>query len=97
MSNAIESWFDKYLLVIVPVDSPESPIQRWRTDVVSSDIKNSPYWIDADGTSHLGGDLDGKELTFLGEKRPVSRFLYFHFVMALVRIKDLGRQGWQNV
>jgi hypothetical protein len=35
----------------------------------------------------VGKDLDGKELVFLGEKHPVSRFLYFHFVMALVRIR----------
>jgi hypothetical protein len=49
------------------------------------------------GKIYVWKDLDGKELVFLGEKRPVSRFLYFHFVMALVRIKDLQRRNWQDV
>jgi HNH endonuclease len=97
MSNRIESWFDKYQLVVVPVDPMEVPITRWRTDVISSDIENTEYHKAMDGKAFVGKDLDGKELAFLGEKRPVSRFLYFHFVMALVRIKDLQRRNWQDV
>ncbi|KAH8897722.1 hypothetical protein GQ53DRAFT_778019 [Thozetella sp. PMI_491] len=92
LSNRIKGWFDGYHLVVVPVDAQETPIKRWRTDVISADIQNTPYMI-----YHPAKELDGKELVFLNEKRPVSRFLYFHFIMALVRIKDLRRQGWQDI
>jgi hypothetical protein len=91
LSHKIKGWFDKYFLVVVPVDATETPIKRWKTDVISADITKAGY-----GEGHLGAELDGKELKFLGEKRPVARFLYFHFVMALVRIKSLERQGWEQ-
>jgi len=41
------------------------------------------------GLGYAAKDLHGKELVFFGEERRVPRFLYFHLVMALVRI---GRQ-----
>ncbi|KAG5927810.1 hypothetical protein E4U60_007933 [Claviceps pazoutovae] len=90
MSKQIERWFDSYHLVIVPVDVTENPIARWRTDVISPSIMNKRYSGD-----FRGSELDGRELTFHNEKRPVSRFLYFHFFMALVRIRDTKRKGWQ--
>jgi HNH endonuclease len=98
MSTTIEGWFDKYFIVVVPVDPKEEPITRWKTEVLSSDIKNTPcaHGI-VDGKKYTGRELDGKELVFIGKARPVSRFLYFHFVMALVRIKDLERRGWQDI
>ncbi|KAK0728447.1 hypothetical protein B0T26DRAFT_748667 [Lasiosphaeria miniovina] len=89
----IEKWFDSYHLLIVPVDATENPITRWKVDVISSDIRNISYI----GPKDLGGDLDGKELQFRNDKRPVSRFMYFHFIMALIRIKDVKRQRWQDV
>lgn len=92
MSNLIKGWFDKYHLVVVPVDGTESPITRWRTDVLSPDIRKRAIT----GTKRLAAEFDGKELMFLNEKRPISRFLYFHFVMALVRIKDFKRPGWET-
>ena len=92
LSAKVEQWFDTYHLLIVPVDAKEDPIVRWQVDVISSDIRNSPLWPGV-----VGGDLDKKELTFLNNKRPVSRFMYFHFIMALIRIKDVKRQGWQDV
>lgn len=92
LSTCIEGWFDTFHLVVVPVDATESPITRWRTDIISPDIRNSSYV-----SGRKADELDGKELEFLSEKRPVSRFLYFHFIMALVRIKDIQRRGWQDV
>lgn len=67
---------------------------RWRIDVISSSIKTTRW---ADGPEGLGGHLDGKELIFPNEKRPVSRFMYFHFLMALIRIKDTKQHGWQDI
>ncbi|EFW99119.1 hypothetical protein CMQ_5540 [Grosmannia clavigera kw1407] len=93
MSHRIKGWFDSYQLVVVPFDSNESPITRWRTDVLSSDINN--MYIGSENFTST--DLNGKELQFLNEKRPVSRFLYFHFIMTLVRIKDTQRRGWEDI
>ncbi|EHK46050.1 hypothetical protein TRIATDRAFT_274069 [Trichoderma atroviride IMI 206040] len=92
LSNKIKGWFNKYLLVVVPVDAREFPITRWKTDIISDNIRGCAYGADC-----LVDDLDGKELKFLNNNRPVSRFLYFHFIMALVRIRDLDRRGWQDV
>ncbi|KAK3360830.1 hypothetical protein B0T24DRAFT_660656 [Lasiosphaeria ovina] len=91
--SQIEKWFDTYHLVIVPVDSTETPITRWKVDIISPDIRKSYY----NSSENRGQDLDGKELQFQNNNRPVTRFMYFHFMMALVRIKDVKRQGWQDV
>jgi hypothetical protein len=93
LSNQVKKWLDTYHLVIVPVDTSEVPIMRWKVDIISPDIMN---YICSGGARSVK-DLDGRELTFLNKKRPVSRFLYFHFIMALVRIKDVERQGWRDV
>ncbi|KAH6610610.1 hypothetical protein Trco_000630 [Trichoderma cornu-damae] len=91
LSSTIKVWFDKYFITIVPVDAKEKPLRRWRTDVISTDILNSP----CGGTQLYGRDLDGKELVFRNEKRPVARFLYFHFIMSLIRIRHIKRPGWE--
>ncbi|KAG6196769.1 hypothetical protein E4U35_007792 [Claviceps purpurea] len=79
-------------LVIVPVDVTENPITRWRTDVISPSVMNERYGAG----DFRARELDGRELTFRNEKHPTSRFLYFHFFMALVRIRDTKRTGWQD-
>ncbi|KAK2012214.1 hypothetical protein LZ32DRAFT_605663 [Colletotrichum eremochloae] len=93
--ETLKEWFDRYLIVIVPFETgktPITPIRRWRVDVVSSDIRNSVYF-----NGQTGEKLDGKELKFLNNNRPVARFLYFHFIMALIRIKNTNRPNWQDV
>ncbi|KAK3360846.1 hypothetical protein B0T24DRAFT_123940 [Lasiosphaeria ovina] len=95
LSNTIEKWFDIYHLLIVPVDSTETPITRWKVDIISPNIRNSYYLIGLG--DDLGKNLDGRELQFQNNNRPVSRFMYFKFIMALVRIKDIKRQGWQDI
>ncbi|EON96099.1 hypothetical protein UCRPA7_8405 [Phaeoacremonium minimum UCRPA7] len=92
MSKLIKSWFDKYDLVIVPVDVNELPITRWKTELLNRHMRKCYYTA-----SHMAEELDGKELVFLNDNRPVSRFVYFHFVMALIRIKDTKKDGWENV
>ncbi|KAG5981937.1 hypothetical protein E4U54_006444, partial [Claviceps lovelessii] len=91
LSEKLEIWFDQYHIVVVPVDTNENPITRWRTDVISDSILHAHCYPDI-----IARDIDGKELTFLNGNRPAARFLYFHFIMALVRIRDLQRAGWQN-
>ncbi|KAI1174467.1 hypothetical protein F4777DRAFT_381301 [Nemania sp. FL0916] len=90
LSERIESWFDKYLLVVVPVNPNETPITRWKTDILSNDIRNELY-----SDTKVGNDLDGKELIFLNDNRPAARFLYFHFIMALIRGTDLRKHKWE--
>lgn len=92
LSRHIKGWFDSHHLVIIPVDPMETPITRWRTELISDDIRKSLICPEFHAR-----ELDGKELTFLNENRPVSRFLYFHFIMALIRIKDLKRRGWETI
>ncbi|KAK2059155.1 hypothetical protein LY76DRAFT_543266 [Colletotrichum caudatum] len=91
--DQIKRWFDGYCIVIVPVDAAESPIRRWRTDVLCPGIKALQYRRRGSVTD----DLDGRELAFVNDKRPAPRFLYFRFIVALVRMKRLGRIGWQEV
>ncbi|KAL7900501.1 hypothetical protein HDV64DRAFT_244371 [Trichoderma sp. TUCIM 5745] len=86
-----KAWFESHRLVIVPVDGMETPITRWRTEIICPDILNVP------ASDHRYRYIDKKELIFLNENRPVPRFLYFRFIMTLIRIKDLQRPGWKDV
>lgn len=86
-------WFDSHHIVIVPVDPEETPIKRWKVEVISTSIENE--FVGGGGS--VGQNLDGMELKFRNDKRPVLRFMYFHFIMALVRIKDVQRSGWKAV
>jgi hypothetical protein len=97
LSRKIKGWFDQYHLVVVPVDAQESPIKRWKIDLLSNDIAKATVYIKGDSTEITGKSMDGQELMFLNEKRPTARFLYFHFIMALVRIKDTDRHGWREI
>lgn len=97
LSGGIASWFTSHKLVVIPVDAStkqKQPIQQWRVDILDPDISSQTYTAFPD--RRYGRDIDGQELQFLGEKRPSARFLYFHFLMALVRAKDLHKPGWQE-
>ncbi|KAG6305090.1 hypothetical protein E4U44_008374 [Claviceps purpurea] len=95
MSKRIEGWFDNYHLVIVPVavtendESHHTMANRYHLTV----YHGRPLQYNG---LLCASELDGRELTFHNEKRPVSRFIYFHFFMALVRIKDTERTGWRD-
>ena len=41
-------------------------------------------------------ELDGKEVVFKNNNRPASRFLYYHFVVTLLRNKRDRQQGWER-
>ena len=95
MCGAAKNWFYRYKFVIVPVDPTESPITRWKAEIVDANIYKSTMIA---GPPHFKGeDLHQRELQFLTGDRPAARFLYFHFVMAMVRMKDLESKGWQEV
>ncbi|KAI0445125.1 hypothetical protein F4803DRAFT_571926 [Xylaria telfairii] len=93
-TQRIKGWFDKYLFVIVPIDYDETPITRWKIELVGKSILDTEMYTGHG--EHYGRELDGKELIFLSENRPASRFLYFHFIMALVRMRDIQAEGWKE-
>lgn len=92
LSDRVKRWFDSFDIVVVPVNAKETPITRWRAEIVSPKLQKDKLV-----PGSLGKDVHGKELVFLNENRPVPCFLYFHFIMALIRIKDLQRLGWEIV
>ena len=85
-----ERSFDNGNFVLLPVDVSETPILRWRIQLTNTAAVNSP----------IGGetlkDLDGKEVVFINDARPASRFLYYHFVMTLLRNKKHRQPGWEK-
>ncbi|KAK3363804.1 hypothetical protein B0T25DRAFT_445247 [Lasiosphaeria hispida] len=95
MPRLVKRFFDKLEMVIVPVDASETPINRWRCEFMCPD-----FVLEHMCQLHHGLHScmrHGKELAFFNEKRPVPRFLYLHFIMALAHIKDLRRPGWKDV
>lgn len=80
--------FDEYRFVIVPVNPSESPVTRWKVDIISSDIKDEVQWIER---------FDGRELKFRNGNRPDARFLSFRFMLILIRTRDIKMAGWESV
>ncbi|KAL7914913.1 hypothetical protein GGI35DRAFT_435561 [Trichoderma velutinum] len=97
LGGGISGLLECYRIVIVPVDSSETPIKRWRTDLLFPSMKDYPCGNDENWNKIYIRDIEGKELSFLGERRPSPKFLYFHFIMALIRLKDCGYDGWRQI
>jgi hypothetical protein len=93
MHKALERAFDNANIVLVPVDRTESPIRRWKIVVSNRSAKKQPLVLV--NTKTLG-DVDGKEIRFLTGHRPASRFLYFHFVISLLRGRAYRQPGWET-
>ncbi|KAL0782859.1 hypothetical protein CaCOL14_000765 [Colletotrichum acutatum] len=101
LSKQIQRRFAHYKLVIVPVDPEERSITRWKIDILDKKIEKVCL---EDVTFTPGGDrrpfsargLQDRELVFLNDKRPAARFLYFHFIMALTRLKDTKAESWKD-
>lgn len=97
LGGAVRDYLEAYKIVIVPVDNSETPIKRWRIDLLFPSLGDYRCGLGENWDKTRLKDLDGKELSFLGERRPSPRFLYFHFIMALLRLKDCGSDGWQQI
>ena len=81
--------------------SDERPIYRWKTIVTSDATQNEVF--DTGDALRLR-DLDEREIEFPTQHRPAARFLYFHMVLTLLRIRQLGwetrlvsRQLWPTL
>lgn len=90
MHQVVERAFDNGNFVLIPVDANESPILRWKVKVTNLSAVNT------DMARGLLKDYDGKEISFKNDNRPASRFLYYHFVVTLLRNKKDRQPGWEK-
>lgn len=91
MHVSAERSFDNGNFVLLPVDASETPIVRWRIKLTNTAAMNSSI-----GSGEKLKDLDGQEAVFKNDARPASRFLYYHFVMTLLRNKKHRQPGWEK-
>ncbi|KAI9772640.1 MAG: hypothetical protein M1840_000234 [Geoglossum simile] len=89
----LERAFDKGILVIVPVNSAEKPSRRWKAVLLNEACRNEVLYFKTLATMT---EVDGMELTFQTEHRPAARFLYYHFVVSLLRCRQQREPGWEN-
>ena len=90
MHEYVEKSFDNGNFVLLPVDASETPTRRWKIQITNLAAINTDM-----GRTSLK-DLDGKEVFFKNDNRPASRFLYYHFVVTLLRNKRDRQPGWEN-
>ncbi|KAF8241976.1 hypothetical protein K440DRAFT_500640, partial [Wilcoxina mikolae CBS 423.85] len=90
LADFVEKRFDKHQLVIVPAKDArlhqDGTIDRWVLNVVDDSIKDIRV-IEINGTF---ADLHGKELTFRTSARPAARYLYFQYLIAMLRARKHG-------
>lgn len=91
----LEKRFDKYWIAIVPhadytstkevQEWSKSEPQRWMIRVMNPKPQQMRGSLDWDPEkTYL--DLDGQELAFRNSFRPRARYLYFHYLVALVKL-----------
>ena len=91
MHEYVERAFDKGQFVLIPLDASEDPILRWKIKVTDTSALNTKVF------DRRLRDFNDKEVIFLNENRPASRFLYYHFVVTLLRNKTNRKPGWAKV
>lgn len=94
--DSVESRFDRHQLVIVP--QPEARIQsdgsidRWVVKILDTQVINIPL-LELGGTFEK---LHNRELSFRTSARSAARYLYFHFLVAMLRAKIHGRNIYEQ-
>ena len=92
VKKSVEKLFDKSKFVLIPTDAKENPRKSWTIRLTSSDSMHRK--VGAAG--ELLSEFEGKPLEFKNDKRPASRFLYFHFVSALNLAKRDRVHGYER-
>lgn len=87
--KSVERLFDNGCFVLLPANLTESPIKTWKIQMTNLSAQNSDM-----GRKFLA-DLDGERVMFKNENRPAARFLYYHFVVTLLRNKRDRQPGWE--
>ncbi|KAI9813713.1 MAG: hypothetical protein M1826_002467 [Phylliscum demangeonii] len=96
MHSVVERAFDQGNIVIVPVDPTERPIRRWKSVLVNPEARNQLLLPEGSGSPRTVGELDERELQFRTAHRPAARFMYFHFVIAMLRLRQYNRPQWRQ-
>ncbi|CEJ93343.1 hypothetical protein VHEMI08936 [[Torrubiella] hemipterigena] len=95
MGGNIKLWFDKFQLVIVPVRLGQLPIQ-WRAELLDSAILRKFVFPLKQQSALDFNSVNDRILSFCGDSRPDPRYLYLHFLIALIRLKAMNKPGWQQ-
>ncbi|KAL9076329.1 MAG: hypothetical protein Q9161_001045 [Pseudevernia consocians] len=91
LHREVETGLDKGNFVLLPVDAGEVPILRWKVQMTNMSA------IHSDMEKKILRALDGKEISFKNDNRPASRFLYYHFVVTLLRNERDRQPGCELV
>ncbi|KAF8541820.1 hypothetical protein BDD12DRAFT_877818 [Trichophaea hybrida] len=90
LADSIETCFDKHQVVIVPANRAKlqayRTIDRWVLKPVDDAVKNIPM-SDVNGTF---ADLHVRALEFRTTACPAARYLYFHYLLAMLQ---MGKHG----
>ncbi|KAI4127140.1 MAG: hypothetical protein LQ347_004724 [Umbilicaria vellea] len=86
IASIIEKKFDKFQVVIVPAKprTEGNPVDDWVLRIVDHQIDHLK--IHDIGKTYK--ELDGQPLVFLSSARPAARYLYFHYVVAMLLAKS---------
>jgi len=90
MHRTVERNMDNGNFVLVPVEPSERPIKRWKIRMTNSAA------LDVSMGSKQLKDLHDKEVDFKNDARPAARFLYFHFLISLLRNRRDQQPGWEE-
>lgn len=92
LSKQIKNWFDNHKIIVVP--SPGAYGKEWQIEVLASDIHETPITPEIKGKN-----LHGKSLEFnsRSDHQPREYFLYFHFIVSMIRIWDEQPAGWEEI
>lgn len=80
MDKRIRQYFYEFSIVIVPIDAPTNGC--WRTVVLDKRLLKEHI---SEGSPQTFAAIDGKQVTFKGNARPVARYAYFHYAVAIMK------------
>ncbi|MCJ1258541.1 hypothetical protein MMC24_006374 [Lignoscripta atroalba] len=89
--RTVERSFNDGNFVLLPINANDLPIQRWRICLTNSSAMSRDI-----GRTSLAV-RNGSEVEFRTSFRPAARFLYYHFVVTLLRNKKYCQPGWEKI
>jgi hypothetical protein len=92
LSKHVKGLFDNHKIIVVP--SSNASGEEWKIEVLTSNDLETPVTPEIKGKN-----LHGQCLKFdsRSDHPPRSRFLYFHFIISMIRICDERPAGWEGV
>lgn len=85
--DTVERSFNNGHFVLLPMSLAELPFKTWRFRITNISAK----LMDIGRESLVG--IDSKSLVYKNENRPAARFLYYHFIMALLQTRPNRQPG----